>query len=83
MRDKSLYVIYGINGLASTDELSDETKRLCDVQPYFCILKIREKPSTTNNKINKNISNLIGKSVLEFRSLKNAEVSFFFFSLFF
>lgn len=57
------------------DELTDETKRLCDVKPFFCIFKITEKEVSTNNNITKNITHLIGKPLHEFKDLKNPEVS--------
>lgn len=69
-----MYVLCAISGYSSTDELTDETKRLCDVQPFVCILRITEREFTTSNKITKNITHLIGKALNEFKELKNPEI---------
>lgn len=77
LRDKSEYVlsvICNIGNIIQTDEVLDETKRLCDVQPYFCILKIAEKTISTDNPLNKHISELIGKPLEDFKNLNIPEV---------
>ncbi|GAB0088558.1 phosphatidylinositol 4,5-bisphosphate 3-kinase catalytic subunit delta isoform [Sergentomyia squamirostris] len=76
LRDKSMYVLYALSEFSKPDELTDETKRICDVKPYFCILKISEKQISTNNTLNKNINYLIGKVPHEF-SVKNPELNDF------
>lgn len=47
--------------LGKAEEVHNETIRLCDVQPYFCLLKIVEKNKSTDNPLEKDISHLIGK----------------------
>lgn len=82
LHDKSEYVItvicdtqFGKKGKA--EEIHNETIRLCDVQPYFCLLKIVEKNKSIDNPLEKDISHLIGKPVEEFKSLNSPEVNDF------
>lgn len=80
LHDKSQYVVSVISNFgkkAKAEEISDETIRLCDVQPYFCILKIAEKTTSVDNPLEKDITHLIGKPVEEFKSLNNPEVNDF------
>lgn len=80
LHDKSEYVVSVISNFgkkAKAEEIFDETVRLCDVQPYFCILKIAEKTKSTDNPLEKDITHLIGKPVEEFKSLNNSEVNDF------
>lgn len=82
LHDKSEYVITVICGThfgkkGKAEEIHNETIRLCDVQPYFCLLKIVEKNKSTDNPLEKDISHLIGKPVEEFKSLNNPEVNDF------
>lgn len=80
LHDKSEYVVSVISNFgkkAKTEEICDETIRLCDVQPYFCVLKIAEKTKTLDNPLEKDITHLIGKPVEEFKSLNNPEVNDF------
>lgn len=82
LHDKSEYVISVISGTnfsnrGKTEEIHNETIRLCDVQPYFCILKIVEKNKSRDNPLEKDISHLIGKPIEEFKSLNNPEVNDF------
>lgn len=76
LRDKSMYVLSAITDVAKATALLDETKRLCDVQPTFCILKIEEKKVSTNQTLVSNINGLIGKAI-DFGSLKNPEINGF------
>jgi hypothetical protein len=77
LRDKSLYIIYAIKATsARVEEITDETQRICDVQPYFALFKIAErKELSEDSKLNENITSLIGKTLSEFKTLKNPEVS--------
>lgn len=83
LHDKSEYVITVICGTphygkkAKTEEIHNESIRLCDTQPYFCLLKIVEKNKSVDNPLEKDISHLIGKPVEEFKSLNNPEVNDF------
>lgn len=81
LHDKSEYVITVIGGAHSGkkghETIHNETIRLCDVQPYFCLLKIVEKNKSTDNLLEKDISHLIGKPVEEFKGLNNPEVNDF------
>lgn len=83
LHDKSEYVISvicasnSVNKKAKAEEIRDESTRLCDVQPFFCILKIVEKNKLKDNPLEKDISHLIGKPIEEFRVLNNPEVNDF------
>lgn len=80
LHDKSQYVVSVIlefGKKAKTQEIFDESLRLCDVQPYFNLLKVAEKTQSTDNPLEKDITNLIGKPVEEFKSLNNPEVNDF------
>lgn len=80
LHDKSQYVVSVISNFgkkAKTEAIFDETLRLCDVQPYFNLLKIAEKTQSTDNPLEKDITHLIGKPVEEFKSLNNPEVNDF------
>lgn len=77
LRDKSGYTFSAIHNFgekALNQEITDETKRLCDVQPYFCLLQVIEKKKTTDNQLEKHITELIGKPVQDFQVLNNPEV---------
>lgn len=76
LRDKSMYIIKAIKyPSANVDEITDETQRLCDVQPYFGLFRIAERQEVSeDSKLTENITSLIGKTLSEFKTLKNAEV---------
>lgn len=76
LRDKSLYIIYAIKSpSARVEEITDETQRICDVQPFFALFKIAERQELSeDSKLNENITSLIGKTLSEFKTLKNPEV---------
>lgn len=77
LTDKSEYTfsaILNFGAKALNQEITDEKKRLCDVQPYFCVLQVIEKKKTTDNQLEKHITELIGKPVQDFQSLNNPEV---------
>lgn len=79
--EKERYTITVISQFAQFDEDIDESKRLCDVQPYFCMIQVAEKRELTealsDYKICKDIGNLIGKSLEDYQTLKNEEVEDF------
>lgn len=60
----------------SSDELHDESKRVCDIQPYFCIFRIVSKQKSENSKLTKSISCLIGKS-LDGKVINHPEINDF------
>lgn len=74
-----MYVLNAITSQSggSLEELSDETQRICDVQPYFSLFRVAEKQVSDDNNLNKNITSLIGKTLTEFKTLKNPEVNDF------
>lgn len=75
--DKSMYIIYAIKTpSAHVEEITDESQRICDVQPYFALFKIAERQKLSeDSKLNENITSLIGKTLSEFKTVKNPEVS--------
>lgn len=78
LNDQSEYTFCVISKYCNSvmsQEVTDESKRLCDIQPYFCILQVIKKQITTDNKLEKHITELIGKSVQDFAALNNPEVS--------
>lgn len=80
LTDKSAYTFSAITNFgskANKEEITDESKRLADVQPYFCLLQVVEKKKTTDNKLDKHITELIGKPVQDFQLLNNPEVNEF------
>lgn len=40
--------------------VTDETMRICDVKPFFCVFKIRKRKQSTDNILKQQISCLIG-----------------------
>lgn len=71
-----MYIIYAIKTpSARVEEITDETQRICDVQPYFALFKIAERQQLSeDSKLNENITSLIGKTLSEFKTVKNPEV---------
>lgn len=71
-----MYIIYVIKSpSARVEEITDESQRICDIQPFFALFKIAErKELTEDSKLNENITSLIGKTLSEFKTLKNPEV---------
>lgn len=62
LHDSSSYIFSCINSMAETEELLDENKRLCDVQPFVSVLKVIERMGDKADKtLNVQISRLIGK----------------------
>ncbi|XP_050432835.1 phosphatidylinositol 4,5-bisphosphate 3-kinase catalytic subunit delta isoform [Adelges cooleyi] len=78
LHDSSSYSIIYVNAMAQRVTLVDENKRLCDVQPFLAVLSIVERQEDkADNVLNAQISNLIGKGLMEFDSLKSSEVNQF------
>lgn len=82
LRDKSNYIIYAIRSASATssrvEEITDESQRVCNVQPYFALFRIAERQELSeDSNLNKNITSLIGKTLSEFKTLKNPEVNNF------
>lgn len=67
-----MYVLCPLSSGHNTmrDDLSDDTK-ICDIKPYFCIIKITEKKVKPTDDIVDNITRLIGK---QFKDSTNPEV---------
>ena len=76
-----MYVISAISAFANLDEFYNESKRLSDIQPYFCVIRLSEKTKSTvlssDDELCKVIGLLIGRCVNDFRCLKNLEVNDF------
>ncbi|XP_058443761.1 phosphatidylinositol 4,5-bisphosphate 3-kinase catalytic subunit beta isoform [Malaya genurostris] len=74
--DKSMYFFSTMSSANNNSyELSDESKRLIDVAPVFCMFRFVEKQKqvSTNNNLIQNITKLLGQKVSE----KNPEVNDF------
>lgn len=51
-----------VNSMAQMEEVTDESKRLCDIKPTGAVLKIAEcSEEKTDHPLNVQISHLIGK----------------------
>lgn len=72
------YVFTCINQAAEQQELEDEQRRLCDVQPFLPVLRLVAREGDRAKKLlNSQISLLIGKGLHEFGSLADPEVDDF------
>uniref|UniRef100_A0A670YQH2 phosphatidylinositol-4,5-bisphosphate 3-kinase n=1 Tax=Pseudonaja textilis TaxID=8673 RepID=A0A670YQH2_PSETE len=72
------YVFTCINQAAELQELEDEQRRLCDVQPFLPVLRLVAREGDRAKKLlNSQISLLIGKGLHEFDSLADPEVNDF------
>uniref|UniRef100_A0A8C9AJZ1 phosphatidylinositol-4,5-bisphosphate 3-kinase n=1 Tax=Prolemur simus TaxID=1328070 RepID=A0A8C9AJZ1_PROSS len=72
------YVFTCVNQTAEQQELEDEQRRLCDVQPFLPVLRLVAREGDRVKKlINSQISLLIGKGLHEFDSLRDPEVNDF------
>lgn len=47
-------------GRTGRQSVTDETMRICDVKPFFCVFKVRERKRSTDNLLKQQISGLIG-----------------------
>uniref|UniRef100_A0A8D2AVX8 Phosphatidylinositol 4,5-bisphosphate 3-kinase catalytic subunit delta isoform n=1 Tax=Sciurus vulgaris TaxID=55149 RepID=A0A8D2AVX8_SCIVU len=78
LSDPEAYVFTCVNQTAEQQELEDEQRRLCDVQPFLPVLRLVAREGDRVKKlINSQISLLIGKGLHEFDSLRDPEVSDF------
>ncbi|KAJ6656821.1 hypothetical protein lerEdw1_003152 [Lerista edwardsae] len=78
LNDPEAYVFTCINQTAEQQELEDEQRRLCDIQPFLPILRLVAREGDRVKKlINSQISLLIGKGLHEFDSLCDPEVNDF------
>uniref|UniRef100_A0A670J955 Phosphatidylinositol 4,5-bisphosphate 3-kinase catalytic subunit delta isoform n=1 Tax=Podarcis muralis TaxID=64176 RepID=A0A670J955_PODMU len=72
------YVFTCVNQTAEQQELEDEQRRLCDVQPFLPVLRLVAREGDRAKKlINSQISLLIGKGLHEFDALSDPEVNDF------
>ncbi|KAJ3586160.1 hypothetical protein NHX12_012561 [Muraenolepis orangiensis] len=76
--DPAGYVFTCINQAAVREELETETRRICDVRPFMCVLRLVPREGDRVEKLaNAQISLLIGKGMHEFEAQKNHEVNEF------
>uniref|UniRef100_A0A3B5QN21 phosphatidylinositol-4,5-bisphosphate 3-kinase n=1 Tax=Xiphophorus maculatus TaxID=8083 RepID=A0A3B5QN21_XIPMA len=78
LRDPDLYVFTCINQTAEREELEEESRRISDVRPFMCVLRLVAREGDRGEKLtNTQISLLIGKGLHEFEAQKNHEVDEF------
>ncbi|XP_011213577.1 phosphatidylinositol 4,5-bisphosphate 3-kinase catalytic subunit delta isoform [Bactrocera dorsalis] len=81
IKDPCDYEVSGISNFANVDCFTDETKRLSEIQPFFCLLRLGERtePSTISSdyELSKLVSNMIGKSFEEYSAQRTPEVDDF------
>lgn len=78
LSDPEAYVFTCVSQTAEQQELEDEQRRLCDVQPFLPVLRVVAREGDRVKKlINSQISLLIGKGLHEFDSLRDPEVNDF------
>uniref|UniRef100_A0A803TN68 phosphatidylinositol-4,5-bisphosphate 3-kinase n=1 Tax=Anolis carolinensis TaxID=28377 RepID=A0A803TN68_ANOCA len=78
LSDPESYVFTCINQTAERQELEDEQRRLCDIQPFLPVLRLVAREGDRVKKlISSQISLLIGKGLHEFDSLGDLEVDDF------
>lgn len=62
LHDMSVYILMCINSMAELEEISDESRRLCDIRPTGAVLKITEcVGDKADHSLNVQIGHLIGK----------------------
>lgn len=65
LSDPEAYVFTCVNQTAEQQELEDEQRRLCDIQPFLPVLRLVAREGDRVKKlINSQISLLIGKGIL-------------------
>ena len=65
LSDPEAYVFTCVNQTAEQQELEDEQRRLCDIQPFLPVLRLVAREGDRVKKlINSQISLLIGKGAL-------------------
>ncbi|XP_037684506.1 phosphatidylinositol 4,5-bisphosphate 3-kinase catalytic subunit delta isoform isoform X2 [Choloepus didactylus] len=78
LSDPEAYVFTCVNQTAEQQELEDEQRRLCDIQPFLPVLRLVAREGNRVKKlVNSQISLLIGKGLHEFDSLRDPEVNDF------
>lgn len=78
LKEQSSYNFVCINSMAEKEELIDETRRICDIKPYFNILSMVERMGDkAEETLNHKIGQLIGKALHDFDALKSLEVNDF------
>lgn len=76
--DPDAYVFTCINQTAEREELEEESRRISDVRPFMCVLRLVAREGDRVEKLtNTQISQLIGKGLHEFEAQKNHEVNEF------
>uniref|UniRef100_A0A3P9C6T0 phosphatidylinositol-4,5-bisphosphate 3-kinase n=1 Tax=Maylandia zebra TaxID=106582 RepID=A0A3P9C6T0_9CICH len=76
--DPDGYVFTCINETAEREELEEESRRISDVRPFMCVLRLVAREGDRVEKLtNAQISLLIGKGLHEFEAQKNDEVNEF------
>uniref|UniRef100_A0A8C6PJX0 phosphatidylinositol-4,5-bisphosphate 3-kinase n=1 Tax=Nothobranchius furzeri TaxID=105023 RepID=A0A8C6PJX0_NOTFU len=76
--DPEGYVFTCINDTAEREELEEESRRISDVRPFMCVLRLVAREGDRGEKLtNSHISSLIGKGLHEFEAQKNHEVDEF------
>ncbi|XP_076019500.1 phosphatidylinositol 4,5-bisphosphate 3-kinase catalytic subunit delta isoform isoform X2 [Genypterus blacodes] len=76
--DPDAYVFTCIHQTAEREELEEESRRISDVQPFMCVLRLVAREGDRVEKLtNTQISLLIGKGLHEFEAQKNHEVNEF------
>lgn len=76
--DPDAYVFTCINQTAEREELEEESRRISDVRPFMCVLRLVAREGDRVEKLtNAQISLLISKGLHEFEAQKNHEVNEF------
>uniref|UniRef100_A0A674PRR9 phosphatidylinositol-4,5-bisphosphate 3-kinase n=1 Tax=Takifugu rubripes TaxID=31033 RepID=A0A674PRR9_TAKRU len=76
--DPDSYVFTCINQTAEREELEEESRRISDVRPFMCVLRLVARVGDRVEKLtNTQISQLTGKGLHEFEAQKNHEVDEF------
>lgn len=71
-----MYIINAIRSpSARVEEISDESQRIIDVQPYFAMFRIAERKEVSEDvNLDNNINSLIGNKLSVIKNLRNPEV---------
>lgn len=71
LSDPEAYVFTCVNQTAEQQELEDEQRRLCDIQPFLPVLRLVAREGDRVKKlVNSQISLLIGKGILSGESCR-------------
>lgn len=81
IKDACDYEVSGISSFANVEPFTDESKRLCELQPCFCLLRLGERSESTiissDYELSKLVSNMIGKSFEDYSAQRSPEVDDF------